>query len=114
MGTLCRGISNAAAVTILSSLTGSYHRLAMVLLHLTEQVGEPGSNGIRIKLSLTHEDLANLIGTTRETASTQISKFKRMGLLRQERRHFIVARPRLMRFICSELLRRSGLHIPSS
>ena len=101
-------------MTILSSLTWSYHRLAMVHLHLTEQDGEPGSTGIRIKLSLTYEDVANLIGTTRETASTQISKLKRMGLLRQERRHFIVARPRLMQFIRFELLRRSWLHISSS
>jgi len=88
-----------------SGHTSSYHRLAKVLLHLSEKYGEEVSSGTLIKLRLTHEDLANLIGTTRETVTAQLSKFTRMGLLNRQARRFIVTRPRLTEFIHSEELR---------
>jgi CRP-like cAMP-binding protein len=44
--------------------------------------------GTVIPLRLTHEDLANRIGTTRETVTTQRIRFRRMGLVkRQDRRN---------------------------
>jgi len=85
-----------------SSHTWSYHRLAKVLLHLSEQYGEEVSTGTLIKLRLTHEDLANLIGTTRETVTTQLNRFSQMGLLNRRARQIIVTRPRLSEFIHSE------------
>lgn len=87
----------------------SYHRLAKVLLELSEKHGEEVSTGTLITLRLTHEDLANLIGTTRETVTTQINRFERMGLLSREDRHFIVNRSRLTEFLSSEEMRLSHL-----
>jgi len=88
-----------------SSHTWSYHRLAKVLLHLSEQYGEEVPTGIMIKLRLTHEDLANLIGTTRETVTTQLNRFLRMGLLSRRARRLIVTRRGLNEFIHAEKLR---------
>jgi CRP-like cAMP-binding protein len=82
-----------------SSHTLSYHRLAKTLLQLSEKYGEKVPSGTLIKLRLTHEDLANLIGTTRETVTTQLNKFSRMGLLKRQARRLIVAQPRLREFI---------------
>ena len=87
------------------SHTWSYHRLARVLLNLSEQYGEEVSSGTLIRLRLTHEDLANLIGTTRETVTTQLNRFSRMGLLSRRARQFVVSQPRLNRFIHTENLR---------
>lgn len=87
------------------SHTWSYHRLAKVLLGLSEQHGEEVPAGTLIRLRLTHEDLANMIGTTRETVTTQLNKFERMGLLHREDRHLIVNKPRLTEFIHSEEMR---------
>jgi len=80
----------------------SYHRLAKVFLELSAKHGEDLPAGTLIRLRLTHEDLANLIGTTRETVTTQINRFERMGLLGRQDRQFIVNRPRLTEFIQSE------------
>ncbi len=88
-----------------SSHTWSYHRLARVLLNLSEQYGEEVPTGTLIRLRLTHEDLANLIGTTRETVTTQLNRFTRMGLLSRRARQFVVSQPRLNRFIHTETLR---------
>jgi CRP-like cAMP-binding protein len=77
----------------------SYHRLGRVLLQLAKEHGAPTPGGTRISLRLTHEDLAKLIGTTRETVSTQINRFKRMGLLKREGQHYVVETDRLTRFL---------------
>ncbi len=81
--------------------TWSYHRLAKVLLQLSETHGAETSRGIRIDLRLTHEDLANLIGSTRETVTTQLNRFERMGILRRQDRHLILNKARLTEFIGS-------------
>jgi len=64
--------------------TWSYHRLAKVLLKLGAEHGVKTPKGISLTLRLTHEELANLIGTTRETVTTQLGRFRRMGLIRRE------------------------------
>lgn len=84
-----------------SSHTWSYHRLARVLLQLSEEYGKDVPAGTLINLRLTHEDLANLIGTSRETVTTQLSKFTRAGLLKRQARLFIVTKSSLSDFIRS-------------
>jgi CRP/FNR family transcriptional regulator len=78
--------------------TWSYHRLAKVLLQLCEEHGQETPKGTVIPLRLTHEDLANLIGTTRETVTTQMIRFRRMGLVKRQDRFLLVNKPRLEEF----------------
>ena len=85
--------------------TWSYHRLARVLLQLAENYGKEVPNGTLINVRLTHEDLANLIGTSRETVTTQLNRFTRMGLLKRDARRFIVAKSKLTDFVRSDDLR---------
>jgi CRP/FNR family transcriptional regulator, cyclic AMP receptor protein len=85
--------------------TWSYHRLARVLLQLAENYGKEVPNGTLINIRLTHEDLANLIGTSRETVTTQLNRFTRMGLLKRDARRFIVAKSKLTDFVRSDDLR---------
>ena len=78
--------------------TWSYNRLAKILLQLCEEHGKETPQGIMIPLRLTHEDLANLIGTTRETVTTQMIRFRRMGLVKRLDRFLVVNKPRLEEF----------------
>ncbi len=93
-----------------SGHTWSYHRLAKVLLQLANEHGLPAPSGAGtlVPLALTHAELASMIGTTRETVTAQLIRFKRLGLLAREGRHFVVHRPRLVEFIRSEELRFHG------
>ena len=77
----------------------AYHRLARELLHLSEDLGVDTPAGTRIGLRLTHEDLANLIGSSRETVTIQLSKFEEMGLIRREGRNLLVDRGRLSKYV---------------
>ncbi len=61
-------------------------RLAKLLLQISESMGEHDQHLIRLNVRLTHQNLANLIGTSRETVSALLSQFQRQGLLIQDRR----------------------------
>jgi CRP-like cAMP-binding protein len=61
-------------------------RLAKLLLQLGESMGERNQDTIRLNVCLTHQNLANLIGTSRETVSALLGQFQRQGLLIQDRR----------------------------
>ena len=50
-------------------------RLAALLLNLAEQFGEAVDNGTRITLRLTNQEMANMIGTTRETVNRALNRF---------------------------------------
>ena len=78
--------------------TWSYNRLAKVLLRLCEEHGKETPTGTVIPLRLTHEDLANLIGTTRETVTTQMIRFRSRGLVKRQDRFLVVNRSRLEEF----------------
>ena len=92
--------------------TWSHHRLATVLLQLSKKYGKEVPTGTLISARLTHEDLANLIGTSRETVTTQLSKLTRLGLLKREGRRFIVEKAKLTDFIRSEGLRLKSFPFP--
>ncbi len=88
--------------------TWSYHRLSRVLLELCDEHGQETPKGTLIPLRLTHEDIANLIGTTRETVTTQLNKFRRLGLLKLQKGFLVVNRNRLEEFGRSEDMQMRG------
>ncbi len=76
----------------------AHHRLARELLHLAGDLGVETEEGTLIPLRLTHEDLSNLIGTTRETVTILLRKFEEMGIIRRHSRQIIVDRLRLAEY----------------
>jgi CRP-like cAMP-binding protein len=65
-------------------------KLAELLLDLANQYGVEDSRGTLIALKITHQELANLIGSTRETVSLTLSQFKRKSLVTTDGRKVIV------------------------
>ena len=61
-------------------------RLAKLLLQLGDSMGDKEPGGIRLNIRITHQNLANLIGTSRETVSAILSQFQRKGFLIQDHR----------------------------
>jgi len=56
-------------------------RLATLLLELAREFGEPSGNVTTITLPLTHQDLANLIGSARPTVTETFNEFKAKGIV---------------------------------
>src|SRR5215212_11611746 len=67
-------------------------RLATLLSHLCNRFGEPHGSGTVIKVRLTHQDLANMISSTREAVSKEMSEFQRAGLIEIRSRRIVVNR----------------------
>ena len=61
-------------------------RLALLLLSLGERHGVHDSRGIILNIKLSQQELANLIGTARETTSALLNEFKRLGFINIQRR----------------------------
>lgn len=68
-------------------------RLAHLLMEMAKEFGKQEGDGIRIGARLTHQDIANLIGSTRETVSATLGEFKRQGLLHLDGRHILITSP---------------------
>jgi CRP/FNR family transcriptional regulator, cyclic AMP receptor protein len=66
-------------------------KLAELLLNLGQEHGISDERGIVVGLKITHQEMANLIGSTRETVSLTLSQFKRKGLIQTEGRRVILA-----------------------
>jgi CRP/FNR family transcriptional regulator len=76
-------------------------RIARFLLKLARRSGvaRPGQ-GTYVPLRLTRRDLADLCGTTVETASRVMSRFRKQGLVTPSRRGFVLAeRPSLAEWL---------------
>lgn len=56
-------------------------KLAKLLLDWCDGNGDETPKGIRLKVLLTHEEIAQMIGTTRETVTRLLSDFKRKKLI---------------------------------
>lgn len=69
-------------------------RLAHALLGLAERHGEAREDGsVRLKLRLTHQELASLVASTRETTTSLLSRFRRDGLVETEGRWLRILDP---------------------
>ena len=73
-------------------------RLAQLLLTLCELDGRETAGEILIDRSLTHEELANMVGATRQWVTASIDRFQKQSLLKViDRKIIILDRDRLER-----------------
>ena len=65
-------------------------RLVTLLLNLGDRFGEAEGAGTVLKVRLTHQDLANMIVSTREAVSKVMSEFQRDGLIESRNRRVVI------------------------
>lgn len=65
-------------------------RTASLLIYLAQEYGVNRQNKVRIDLKLTQQELANMIGTTRETISRVLNKFKEQDIIKTSRQKMII------------------------
>jgi CRP/FNR family transcriptional regulator len=74
-------------------------RLANLLLRLANDFGVPGERGTVIDLNLTQQDLAKMIGATRETVSHCLARLLEYGAVRRRRAPITVNVEKLEQFL---------------
>jgi CRP-like cAMP-binding protein len=72
---------------------GAPARLAQTLLDLAQDHGVKDDDGVLLPLRLSQQDLANLIGVTRESVNLALADFRKRGLVETEGRSLRLRRP---------------------
>lgn len=94
MGTRLREAQNVIHDFISNQVQG---RLALVLKNLAERSGAAEGEVINVRLRVTQEELACMIGASRQTVSSLLTLFKEDGCLKYEGREIVVVNPKKLK-----------------
>lgn len=72
------------------ALLDTSRRLVSMLLYLAAEQGIPGDEGMIIDISLTNQDIANMIGTSRETANRILSDLRKQQAILLKNKQIII------------------------
>ena len=84
---------------------GLQQRLIMALLELAQKFGAQDTRGTILTLRLTHSDLADLVGASRQRVTKQMRELEGQHLILREGRRLIVLPQRLRDLVSVELTR---------
>lgn len=78
----------------------SEQRLGQTLLQLARTMGKKDPRSIRIELRITHEELSEMVGTTRPRVSLFMQRFHNLGLIEtNEDRFFVIKEKKLTDYL---------------
>ena len=78
----------------------SEQRLGKTLLQLARTMGKKDPHSIRIELKITHEELSEMVGTTRPRISLFMQRFHNLGLMETNKdRFFIIKEKKLTEYL---------------
>jgi CRP/FNR family cyclic AMP-dependent transcriptional regulator len=84
-------------------------RITHLLLELAEQYGRRTPEGVQLGIRLSHQELANVVGSTRETVTVILGELQNEGLIAVGRRKVTLLRPDAM----SQSVQRPALELTS-
>ncbi|GAA1347021.1 Crp/Fnr family transcriptional regulator [Falsarthrobacter nasiphocae] len=82
-----RRTNESLADLVFSDVPG---RVAKALLDLADRFGRPAQDGVLVPHELTQEELAQLVGASRETVNKALAEFVQRGWLRLEARAVVI------------------------
>ena len=82
-----RRTNESLADLVFSDVPG---RVAKALLDLADRFGRPATDGILVAHELTQEELAQLVGASRETVNKALAEFVQRGWIRLEARAVVI------------------------
>ena len=72
-------------------------RIAAAILQMSEEIGQETPHSIVIRNRPTHQSLANMAGTTRETVSRVLKRFEHQKYIETDGRDLVILRPKDLR-----------------
>ena len=69
----------------------SRDRMVHILLELAETHGNRIGNRVELRIPLSHQDVASLIGVTRETATLTLGQMQAVGIVEVSRRRIVIS-----------------------
>jgi CRP/FNR family transcriptional regulator len=78
------------------------HMLQYLLMRFPDKAAKDNDTWQKVNLRITHQDLANMTGLTRETTSTELNKLRRKGIVEYSNQHYSLNIPLLRSLLSSE------------
>ncbi|MFI5265119.1 MAG: Crp/Fnr family transcriptional regulator [Candidatus Levyibacteriota bacterium] len=72
----------------------AYQKVASMITILGDRFGKPENGYIKITLPLSHKDIAELLGLTRETVSIEMKKLEDQDIISKSNLRYCIKRPR--------------------
>lgn len=95
-------VGSLLEINALEQSKGSEKIIHMLQYLLMRFPGEEKGDWHKIELRITHQDLANMTGLTRETTSTELNKLRRKGIVEYANQHYSLNIPQLRSLLSSE------------
>ncbi|MGB9682107.1 MAG: Crp/Fnr family transcriptional regulator [bacterium] len=76
-------------------------RIISLLISLGERYGKPISNGIEIHIRFTHQELADLVGSSRETITRVLGELQENKIIRIEKDKILIIAPEKLKIFKS-------------
>ena len=92
MAELSRRLRRADELISNLALLDVYSRVAHIMIDLAKRDGEEVEEGILIRERPTQQDIASMIGTSRETVSRVLSEFQKRGFVEMRGREILLSR----------------------
>ena len=92
MAELSRRLRRADEIISNLALLDVYSRVAHIMIDMAKRDGEEVEEGILIRERPTQQDIASMIGTSRETVSRVLSEFQRRGFVEMRGREILLSR----------------------
>jgi CRP-like cAMP-binding protein len=86
---LCSRIRDSWSRIHLLNFKNASQRIKMLLLTLSFDKGEKTSEGITLNIKLTHQNIADMVGLTRETVTRVLDKWRKDGAITILKKRFI-------------------------
>ena len=71
-------------------MVDSEQRLGKTLLQLARTLGKRDPDSLRIEHKITHQELSEMVGTTRSRVSVFMQRFRNLGLIETSDEHFLI------------------------
>lgn len=86
-------------------------KLLYILYYLCERYASKDKDKAHIPFALTHQNLASLVGLTRETTATEMNKLKKEGLLTYNSQKYVINMPKLLDLIGEDSFRKLNIGV---
>lgn len=74
----------------------SEQRLGKTLLQLARKLGKKDPRSIRIEHRISHEELSEMVGTTRPRISEFMQRFRKLGLVEVSEEHYLIVKENML------------------
>lgn len=83
-------------------------RLGKILLQLARKVGKKDVDDVRIEDRFSHEELSEMVGTTRPRISVFMQRFRRLGLIEMSVENFLIIKEKKLAEYLARISRRKA------